>query len=50
LLLKSLIYKPNFKLIIKALITKTIRLSMFACELLTIYKTIFKTVLITTSL
>jgi hypothetical protein len=49
LTLKSLIYKPNFKLITEALITKTTRLSMFACELLVTHKTIFKTVLITTS-
>jgi hypothetical protein len=50
LTLKSLIYKLNSKLIIKALITKTTRLSMFACELLTTHETIFKTVLIIISL
>jgi hypothetical protein len=46
LTLKSLIYKPNFKLIAKALITKTIRLSMFVHKLLITHKTIFKTILI----
>jgi hypothetical protein len=50
LTLKSLIYKLNSKLITKALIIKTIRLSMFAYELLVTHKTIFKTVLITISL
>jgi hypothetical protein len=47
---KSLIYKPNSKLITKALITKTIRLSMFAYKLLATYKITFKTILIITSL
>jgi hypothetical protein len=50
LILKSLIYKPNSKLITKALITKTTKLSTFAYKPLTIHKTIFKTILIIISL
>jgi hypothetical protein len=49
-MLKSLIYILNFKLIIKALITRITRLNTFAHKLLTIHKTIFKTVLTTISL
>jgi hypothetical protein len=41
---------PNSELTIKALIIKTIKLSIFAYKLLTTYKTIFKIVLIIISL